>query len=136
MARLDDFVKTHENLLQLRDELESKLYAKSDVLNLFALLRQQAEKHQLELVEISPPVEELLRLNRTVPDSVEPQFLSISLRLRGNYADVGRLVGVIEKSDHFRSIRHCQILGSGDDLGPPTCLLTFRSLLGFAEDES
>lgn len=136
MAKLDDFVKTHENLNQLRGELESKLYTKSDILNLFDLLRQQAKEHQIEVIEISPPVEELLRLNRTVPDAVEPQFLSISLRLRGNYIDAGRLIGVIEKSDHFRSIRRCQILGSGDNLSPPTTVITFRSLLGFTGDES
>ena len=135
MASVGNSMKTHETLRQLRNELDSRLYTKTDVLQLFELLKQQADKQKLELLEISPPINELLQLNRTVPDSAAPQFLNINLKLRGHYTDFGRFVKEIEKSDHFRSIRHCQILRSLDQPEPPSCQLTFKSLLGFAGND-
>jgi Tfp pilus assembly protein PilO len=110
MNELPGFLKARQDLETERSMLNSRLYAKNDILRLFQELRQRAQEKNLVITEISPPIDELLYLNSIVPDSNQPQYLSISLKLEGRYMDFGRFVGVVEQSDYFRGINNCKIM--------------------------
>lgn len=130
LSDLDEFIKMQAGLNKEKGELNSKLYTKADVLKLFAHLHQEADRLDLELYEITPPVEELLALNQTLPDPSKPQFLTIGIRLRGGFVEFGRFTQIVEQSDYFRGVRRCNIQGIPDDPYQSSFLLTFRALLG------
>lgn len=136
IAELPRIIKERKNLLSLRDDLDSKLYTKEDVLKLFDELDRQATRWEIELIEITPPVEELLYLNTIVPDSGQPQFLNIGLRLDGDYLRFGRFIETIEQADYFRGINRCKMQGHADDNTKITLHLGFKALLGSLKEET
>jgi Tfp pilus assembly protein PilO len=133
MNELPGFLKARQDLETERSMLNSRLYAKNDLLKLFQKLCQQAQEKNLVITEISPPIDELLYLNSIVPDSNQAQLLSISLKLEGRYIDFGRFVGTVEQSEYFRGINSCKIMvtktGDGDirfEFGLNTLLGSFK----------
>lgn len=133
---LPDFLEANENLETLRSELNSSLFAKADILDLFQQLAQDAIDHDLELVEISPPIAELLELNRQVVIDNSPQFLNVQLDLKGKYIAFGKFVEHLETQPYFRAVNKCMV--RGDVERRPTVNLTvgFRALLGSVENPS
>ncbi len=130
MSELPRFVRLSRQLEQKRSELNTNLFAKDDILRLFEQLDTQARQQRLEITEITPPVEELLLLNRMVPDSTTPQFLSLTLKLKGDYVDFGKFLKIVEQSNYFRVINRCKITGSrGGDVNL-RFELSFNALLG------
>jgi hypothetical protein len=111
VRELPAFMQMHRELTLRRQRLNSSLYAKQDILELFRQLGISASEHDLDLVEISPPVDELLKLNRIDVDSNEPQFLNITLGLRGTYTDFGRFVEDLEAAPYFRGVNSCYLRG-------------------------
>lgn len=130
MYELPQFVDAFENLKEQKAVLASKLYSKTDILRLFDKLNLQAKKENLVVAEISPSVEELLSLNSILPDSTQPQFLNIKLRLKGDYISFGRFINRVEQSDYFRGINDCQVEGTKDGRGDIRLQLGFKALLG------
>ena len=130
MNELPGFLEALENLRAQKAVLSSKLYTKGDILKLFEELNQQAQKGKLTIVEISPPIDELLYLNSIVPDSNQPQFLNISLKLEGGYISFGRFIGRVEQSNYFRGISDCKIVGTKTGEGDIQLQLGFKALLG------
>lgn len=136
LAELEHFLKLQEQLKEKRFSLDSKLYAKEDIIRLFDQLKDQAGKRNLAITEITPPIEELIKLNETVPDSTKPQFLTIGLRIEGAYTDFGRFVGDIESAGYFRGIDRCQISSGQKDFEKVAYSVTFKALLGRSGDRS
>ncbi|UCD63337.1 MAG: hypothetical protein JSW34_11395 [Candidatus Zixiibacteriota bacterium] len=130
IAQLPAIIEQRKDLLSRRDDLDSKLYAKEDVLELFAELERQASRWQIEVTEITPPVEELLYLNTIIADSSMPQFLNIGMRLDGDYVSFGRFIQAVEKADYFRGINRCKMIGHADDRTKISLELGFKALLG------
>jgi len=133
---LPRFLEANENLEALRSELNSSLFAKSDILDLFRQLSQDAHEHDLELVEISPPVSELLELNRQAMVDNEPQFLNVQLDLRGRYIAFGKFVEHLETQPYFRSINRCMVRGAQESRPTVDMTVAFRALLGSIEEQS
>lgn len=129
MRQLPDFLATHRQLLETRSDLQTELYSADELLELFAALETSAGNHGLTLTEISPPVDELLSLDRSDASLGEPQFLNLTLRLTGRYLDFGRYVVAQEAAPYFRGVNHCQILSPEDNRQNLDILLEMRVLL-------
>jgi len=137
MAELPVYLETHRSLEQTRTDINESLYAKDEILELFDLITEQAQTYRLEVLEISPPVEELLLLNNLMPSPDKPPFLNLTIKLQGGYVDFGRYVAFIESAPFFRGVNLCQISSPPDDDDAPTSyLLGFRALLGQLEASS
>lgn len=134
VKRLPEYLKANETLETLRAKLNSSLFAKSDILDLFRQLSRDAADHRLELVQISPPVEELLELNRQAIAKSEPQFLNVTLDFKGRYMDFGRYIGHLEARPYFQAINNCYI--RGNQILQPTVdmAVSFKALLGTLEE--
>lgn len=132
---LPEFVKTRTELAKRKDELNSSLYTKDNILNLFEKFYLLADKNQVQIVEITPPLEELLQFNRIQPDSMGLLFLNISLRVEGDYQNFGRLVSALEEEPFYRGPNHCNILGTYDRRSDIQYHIGFKSLLGSLKDK-
>ncbi len=117
----------YENIKSILDE---KLYTKRDILKLFDKLYEIASKEQLHIVEITPPVEELLLLNRNISDSTLPLFLNITLSMTGDYINFGKFSEKVENSLFFRETNTCQIIGDRKPVNELKFLFGFKALLG------
>jgi hypothetical protein len=113
--------------------LNSSLYAKSDVLALFRQLTRDAETYSLKLVQITPPVAELLRLNEQAAKENNPLFLDITLDFEGQYARFGQFVADLESKPYFRDVRSCT-LRSRPSASSIDLSLCFKALLGTPEE--
>jgi Tfp pilus assembly protein PilO len=139
VSQLPQFIQARQKLIEQKAFLSSKLYTKGDILKLFEQLERQAQNEGLAITEISPPIEELLYLNSVVPDSIQPQFLNFDLKLEGNYINFGRFVGHVEKSDYFRGVNECQIMGGKETRnadGYVQFQLGLKALLGSFKEKS
>ena len=134
LADLPEFLEANESLEQLRGRLNSSLFAKNDILDLFDQITVEASKYNLKLIEITPPVSELLELNRRASMANEPQFLNITLHFEGGYVDFGQYVSRLEKKPYFRSVNSCVIRGN-QLLQPVVDLsVSFKALIGTVEE--
>lgn len=127
---LPAYVKTHEDLTKKIESLNSSLYTKENILNLFDQYYTIAKKNKMKIVEITPPVEELLRINRVNPDSTKLMILNVSIKVNGSYDNFGRFVSSMEEALFFRGSNHCSILSTYNNKSPVLYNFGFRSLLG------
>ncbi len=105
------------------------LFAKEDVLRLFDEINTQAGSEQLSVVEITPPVNELLNLNAAAATPHEPLFLNVTVRVMGDYIGFGRFVGRVESLPYFRGVNTCSAMGTADKSAPVVYSLGFKALL-------
>ncbi|UCG62051.1 MAG: hypothetical protein JSV52_01800 [Candidatus Zixiibacteriota bacterium] len=136
ISELPRFIERHHNLLSLKADLNSKLYTKNDVLRLFDALRLEASRKNVDVVEITPPVEELLYLNTIIPDSSKPQFLNIGLKLEGGFIGFGQFIEEIEHANYFRGVNTCKVYRRDDDKTKITMQFGFKALLGSLREET
>lgn len=136
LKQLPTAVQTQKELRRKLNEENSKLYAKGDLLRLFADLRSKAGVYNLHLLEISPPVSELLALNQTSPDSTAPQFLNMTVGLAGSYMELGQFVTDLEQSPYFRGVNTCSINGSATAPGTLQIYIGFKAMLGIVPEAS
>jgi len=136
MAELPMYLETRRTLEKTRSDINQSLYARDDILQLFDLISTQAARRGLEVEEISPPVEELLRLNNLILSADKPPFLNLTIKLRGGYVPFGKYVAFIETAPFFRGVNLCQISRSPDSEDPARFVLGFRALLGQLEESS
>lgn len=135
LAQLPVYIQTRADLQKRLQKANSNLYARKDLELLFNELERTAKAHSLRMVEITPPVSELLALNRTVPSDGEPQFLTLNIVLRGNYLDFGQYVEQLERAPYFRSVQGCVISKLQDGSDQVTYSLGFKALLGMTMEE-
>jgi Tfp pilus assembly protein PilO len=132
MMQLPGYVRTEQELASVKRELNARLYAREEILELMRLLEREAEKRNLVLVDITPPVEELLELGNNAKTDA-PSFLNLRLELQGGYEDFGRYVGLLESSPFFRGANYCRVV-SASEVGTQTqYILAFKALLGSME---
>lgn len=136
LAQLPQIVQTRNALVQDVNEVNSKLYAKGDLLRLFADLKSKAGDFGLHVTEISPPVSELLALNKNRPDSAAPQFLNLTIGLSGEYLRLGQFVTDLEQSPYFRGVNTCSISGKPGSTGELQIFIGFKAMLGVVSEES
>lgn len=136
IASLPAYMERQKDLASLKSDMNSKLYTKKDVLKLFEELMSKAAALNLTVAEVTPPIEELLYLNTIIPDSSQPQFLNIGLKVTGGYKDFGKFVGMVEQAEYFRGINRCLINGSRDGSTETSYYLGFKALLGRFKDEA
>jgi len=136
ISELPRFIERHKNLISTRKDLDSKLYSKKDVLKLFDRLHDEASQKGVRVTEITPPIEELLYLNSIIPDSSQPQFLNIGLKVEGDYISFGKYARVIEEAEYFRGINGFRMFSHGDDNTKISILFDFKALLGNFREES
>ena len=132
---LPEYVKTRNELAKKKAELNSSLYTKENILSLFEKFYAMADNHRVDIVEITPPVEELLQINRIVPDSVGLMFLNIGLRIEGDFEDIGKFVSALEGETFYRGPNHCNIVGTFDRKIKVQYHVGFKSLLGSLKDK-
>jgi Tfp pilus assembly protein PilO len=136
LSQMPSVVETRKQLQRQLDELNSHLYAKAELVSLFDELKGRARASHLELLEISPPVAELLALNRQAVDSVSPQFLNLSVGLKGEYLEFGQFMTDLENAPYFRGVTACYL---SDPVGSPRELqivVEFRAMLGLTQEAS
>lgn len=133
---LPSFVKTHEALTKKIENLNSSLYTKENILNLFEQFYSIAGKNKMKIVEITPPVEELLRINRINPDSTKLMILNVSIKVNGAYSNFGKFVSSMEEALFFRGSNYCSIISTLKLKSPVLYDFGFRSLLGSLKGES
>lgn len=131
---LPQYVKTRNELARQKAELNSSLYTKENLLSLFENFYALAKTHKVGIVEITPPIEELLQINRIVPDSVGLMFLNVTLRIEGDYRNFGRFVSALEEEPFYRGPNVCQVTGTNDRRYNVQYLVGFKSLLGSLKD--
>ena len=131
---LPSYIKTHQNLTKKIDSLNSSLYTKENILNLFDQFYSIANKNKMKIIEITPPVEELLRINRINPDSTKFMILNVSIKVNGSFTNFGRFVSSMEEALFFRGSNHCSIFSSYDWKRPVLYDFGIRSLLGSLKD--
>ena len=136
VQELPEFLITNDKLEAARREINSSLYAKSEIMDLFHQLTADARNHSLQLVQISPPVSELLELNRQASVDNVPLYLNLTLDLQGRYVDFGRFIGDLEAKAYFRSIRTCVIRGAQTPEHTIDMSLSFKALIGTREAAS
>ena len=136
MVQLPMYLETYSKLEKARVDLNDGLYARDQILELFALLAEQAERRSLKIIEITPSVEELLLLNSILPGSEQPPFLNLTVKLQGSYVDFGKYVQLIEGTEFYRGINRCLITTAVDETAPTTCTISFQVLLGNKEANS
>lgn len=134
IRELPAYAETSRELARRKERLNSSLYAKEDILNLFRRIGAEASSHNLRLLDISPPVDELLALNRASPDRDEPQFLNITVGLRGRYLDFGRFVEDLEKAPFFRGENSCWLRGDQTPRPEIDLTISFKALIGSGEE--
>lgn len=127
VLQLPAFIETRQDLLAFREQLQSKLYAKTELLKLFGKFEQDTKSYGLHLNEIAPPIEELLELNSVSSD--QPQFLNITLKMTGKYINLGKFVHYLESEPFFRGINDCRISAGENDKKGLTISLGIRALL-------
>ncbi|MBD3257744.1 type 4a pilus biogenesis protein PilO [candidate division GN15 bacterium] len=126
---LPEFLARSKNLEAFKRQLNSSLYDKSEILKLLQQITQDAVDNGLTVVEITPPVIELLELNRVADVSDEPLFLNLTLDIHGDYVGFGKYVAELERKPYFRTISACNLRGAR---GIPylECSITFKALIG------
>jgi len=131
-----EIMASHDELADLQKRLQSRLYAKDDIIDLFNHLRDEALKLGLAVNEICPPVEELLRLNSISLTEGEAEFLNVRVNLLGDYINLSRFIKKVEESSFFRGIGFCEFTSSGDPVMSTSMNLEFRALLGDLKGQS
>lgn len=129
MDELPNYLKTSRDLEEFRSRLNSSLYAKTDILALLDRLRKEAKSKGLTITEITPPVSELLALNRATLTNNQPQFLNLSLKIKGEFVQFGKYVELLEEASYFRGVNFCFVNGSTDPTVGVTYTIGFRALL-------
>ena len=128
-----EFYKTHENIKRQKMQLSSQLYSKENLLSLFDELENRAKENRLEVIEFTPSVEELLRINRLMPDENKPQTLNIIITLKGRLRDIGTFVKGVETENFYQGVDFCRILNSVDGQVNSDFVYGFKAVLGAIE---
>lgn len=134
LAQLPLFIRTRADIRKRLQLANSNLYAKEDLIELFNELETTARMGGLRVIEITPPVSELLELNSLAPIAGEPQFLSLNIVMRGDYIAFGQYVEQLERADYFQSVQSCVIIGREANNGQVTFSLGFKALLGMTTE--
>jgi len=134
MLQIPDYFAMQQNMAREKHMLISKLYSKDDLMKLFDEFARKAHLNKLELVEISPSLEELLEINQTLPDENSPRMLDITLKLRGTLRSSGQFIAEIEKQNFYKGLNFCRIANPVDKRPFSDVSFCFKAVLGTIKD--
>jgi len=134
MVEFPGFFKTQQELFRKKNSLISRLYSKDDLIKLFDRIEKLSLSYNLTVIEISPSVEELLRLNSRLLDSDKPQPLDIIVRFRGDLQNSGKYIADIENEDFFNGVNLCRIYNHIDNQKESEVNFGFKAILGTIKD--
>ncbi|UCD94960.1 MAG: hypothetical protein JSU69_02605 [Candidatus Zixiibacteriota bacterium] len=134
MFEFPDFFNSRKQLLQQKKHLLSKLYSKAELLKLFEQLTNTSKAYGLRLVEISPSIEELLALNRSLPNEDCPRPLDITVRLRGDLQNIGKYIEKTSSQDFCQRLTRCVITNSDETQRLSRVTYSFKAILGTIKD--
>ncbi len=130
MSTLPDFYDSRKAIDAKKSRLMSKLIPKKDVMELFDKIKKMARQSDVTIKEITPSVEELLFLNRQMPDDNRPQVLEIGLKLDGTIFEVGQLIKKIEAENFYKGLTFCRIFNHLNDSRTSDVQYGFKAVLG------
>jgi Tfp pilus assembly protein PilO len=130
MLKAPEFYKTHENIKQQKLQLSSKLYSKENLLSLFKELESRASENNLKVIEFTPSVEELLLMNRLLPNENKPQTLNIVVTLSGTLKNIGAFMEGVESQGFYQGVDLCRITNSADGQMNSNLVYGFKAVLG------
>lgn len=130
LSELPAYIESLDSLTQEKEHLLSNLYSKAEILKLIEKVNEQASSHNLLVVEVSPPVAELLRISRISRDSDLPEILNLTLKLEGQYRNFGKFLEEIEQTPFFRGINRVRIDAQDETADHLGFVLNFKALLG------
>ncbi|MEE8577218.1 MAG: hypothetical protein V3T31_08175 [candidate division Zixibacteria bacterium] len=133
---LPAIVEQKQRLDSSRQYLESTLFSKEDILLLIHQIDKQVRSHDLSIVDITPPVEELLLLNEAHTDPSKPLYLNLTLTLDGTFLDFGQYIQTLERADYFQSISRCGAASKDAYNDKVAYTVSFRAMLGSVEESS
>jgi len=107
----------------------SVLFGKQDILKMFDQVTDEAGGEHMSVVEIAPPLSELLSLNAAARNPGEPLFLNMTVRVMGDYVGFGRFVERVERLPYFRGVNNFSILGTVDKSSPLVYSVGFKAIL-------
>ena len=125
-----EFYKNHDKIKRQKMQLSSQLYSKENLLSLFDELENRAKNNNLEVVEFTPSVEELLRINHLLPDENKPQTLNIVVTLSGGLKDIGTFVKGVESENFYQGVDFCLITNSIDGQINSNFIYGLKAVLG------
>jgi hypothetical protein len=134
MAEFPGFFKTQQELFKKKNSLISRLYSRNDLIKLFDRIEKLSNGHELTVIEISPSVEELLKLNNRLLDSDRPQPLNIVVRFKGDLQNSGKYIEAIESEDFFNGVNLCRIYNHIDNQKESEINFGFKAILGTIKD--
>ncbi len=120
----------HKELLKRKTELISRLYSKNDIIRLFGELTAKSSKYDLDILEFSPSVEELIKLNQTFAEADQPLHLNITLKMRGRVPSAGKFIGDIESQNYYKGFNYCSIRNTTDNNPFSEIAYSFKAILG------
>lgn len=129
LNQLPVFLQTRDGINRKITEINSRLYSRQEMLNLFDHVERLAEKQGLFVTELAPHLEELLLLAQTPLTPGHPQTLSLDVRLTGDYLSFGQFVETLEKQAYFKIVDKCLISDSPELSGKLLFDLQFKALL-------
>lgn len=133
MHQFSEYFDAHLEISGARASLISKLYSKADLLKLFECIEQKISNNDLQLIEISPSVEELLALNRKFADDNHLQPLDIIVRWRGSLQNTGSFIEAIEAENFYQGVNHFKISNPAEGRPYSDIEYGFKVILGVTE---
>ncbi len=134
MLKAPEYYKTHENIKHQKLQLSSRLYSKENLLSLFKDLENRANENELKVIEFTPSVEELLLMNRLLPNENKPQTLNIVVTLSGTLKNIGAFMQGVESQSFYQGVDLCRITNTVDGQMNSNLVYGFRAVLGTIGD--
>ncbi len=125
----EKFRAEHE-LLMRKQILVAQLYSKEDLIKLFDNIKAKAESSGLNMLEITPSIEELLALNQRAGADDQPQELNLVVRLNGGLRNLGRFINLMEDEKFYQGTNFCKISGTYGGRAYPEMAYGFKAVLG------
>jgi hypothetical protein len=132
IAQVPVLIRVSNEMNTRKSRQASVLFAKGDIMRMFAQLRTLASDERMAVTEITPPVSELLTLNTASQNPGDPLFLNVTVQVRGDYVGFGRFVEHVEKLPYFCGTNTCSVQGLLDKSGPVVYTVGFKALLANA----
>ena len=103
-------------------------------MRLFDELIQKSSRYGIVVNEITPSVEELIALNKTLVENNQPLHLDIAIKMKANTISSGKLIRDIESQNYYKGFNFCRINNS--DMNDPNSDIhySFKAILGMIKD--
>lgn len=130
MIEFHEQFKSHQELLNQKEHLISRLYSKDDIIMLFGDLAIKSSKYNVIVTEFSPSVVELIALNQSLVEGDEPLHLDITIKMRGQIPNVGRFIGEVESQNYYKGFNYCHIRNLRENDPISNISYSFKAILG------